>query len=565
MEVVVKGAQDVLLTGNPEKSPFRHLYKRSSPFALCDYKSYFIGGNLTLFKRGDLLSKCYLMLEDFTGRTVIPSSWSGLFDTVDLYIGGQLIDSQDYTYSSLLWPALESDNLSQSAVPGTFYPLRFFFCNSWSSALPIAGIKCHDVEFRITNPSPNYKFVLWQTFINLGDEERAMVPSEMVITQVQRVLTAGKTNYSELIGPVKYLASQTPYQKKWKFSFSLPPNNDGTYYFGWGVALSGDGSTAIVGDPSQSWVGIFTKSENSWSDVVALTDVPPGFTGGYVGISDDGSRAVVSCGFLQPITPAYRGAAGVYTKTNGSWSELPTLLPSPAPVSDYFKRPVSISGDGYTVIAGQYDTNWAGIYTKTGSSWSEAVPLAPESGAQQFGYSVSISRDGSTAIVGDPGNNWAGIYTKTGSSWSAAVPLAPENGAQNFGWAVALSGDASTAIVGDPDNNWAGIYTKTDGSWSAAVKLEPEIGAQQFGYSVSISSDGSTVIVGDGVLSAGVGANWAGIYTKTGSSWSEAVPLTPESGARWFGGAVALSGDGSTAIIGDPGNAVAWAGIYNFI
>jgi hypothetical protein len=207
MEVVVKGAQDVLLTGNPDKSPFRHLYKRSSPFALCDYKSYFINGNLTLFKRGDLLSKCYLMLEDFKGKTVVPASWSGLFDTVDLYIGGQLIDSQDYTYSSVIWPALESDNLSHGVAPGTFYPLRFFFCNSWSSALPIAGIKCHDVEFRITKPSPNYKFVLWHTFINLGDEERALIPSEIVITQVQRVLMAKKTNYSELIGPVKYLAS----------------------------------------------------------------------------------------------------------------------------------------------------------------------------------------------------------------------------------------------------------------------------------------------------------------------------------------------------------------------
>ena len=563
MEVVVKGAQDALLTGNPDKSPYRHLYKRSSPFALCDYKSYFIGGQLTLFKRGDLLSKCYLMLENFTANTVIPTSWAGLFDTVDLYIGGQLIDSQDYTYSSVIWPALESDNLSQSAVPGTFYPLRFFFCNSWSSALPIAGIKCHDVEFRLTNPSPNYKFVLWQTFINLGDEERALVPSEMVITQVQRVLTANKTNYSELIGPVKYLASQIPpYQKTWKFSYSFPPVNNGDTFFGWGVALSRDGSTAIIGDPAINWVGVFTKTEDYWSDAVELLGVPSGQTGAYVSISDDGSTAIVSSGFFYPLPPELRSGAGIYTKTNGSWSTVPSILVSPDPVSIFFTRPVSISGDGSTVIAGQYDTNWAGIYTKTGSSWSEAVPLTAESGAVQFGQAVSISRDGSTAIVGDPGNNWAGIYYKTGDSWSAAVPLTPENGAQNFGWAVALSGDASTAIVGDPNNNWAGIYYKTGGSWSAAVPLTPEYGAQNFGYSVSISSDGSTVIVGDGNLTTGVYANWAGIYTKTGGSWSAAVPLTPESGAAWFGGAVALSGDGSTALVGDPGNNVAWAGIY---
>jgi hypothetical protein len=257
MEVVVKGAQDVLLTGNPEKSPFRHLYKRSSPFALCDYKSYFIGGNLTLFKRGDLLSKCYLMLEDFAGRTVIPSSWSGLFDTVDLYIGGQLIDSQDYIYSSFIWPALESDNISQSVAPGTFYPLRFFFCNSWSSALPIAGIKCHDVEFRITNPSPNYKFVLWQTFINLGDEERAMVPSEMVITQVQRVLTSGKTNYSELIGPVKYLAS-----------LSFPP------------VLSNPGNQNLDTSSGPATFTVYNTggAVASWSSSPALGSLPAGMT-----------------------------------------------------------------------------------------------------------------------------------------------------------------------------------------------------------------------------------------------------------------------------------------------
>ena len=261
MELVIKGAQDVLLTGNPDKSPFRHLYKRSSPFALCDYKSYFINGNLTLFKRGDLLSKCYLMLEDFTGKTVVPGSWSGLFDTVDLYIGGQLIDSQDYTYSSVIWPSLESDNLSQGVAPGTFYPLRFFFCNSWSSALPISGIKCHDVEFRITKPSPNYKFVLWHTFINLGDEERALVPSEIVITQVQRVLTSGKTNYSELIGPVKYLAAgiYTKTASGWSQAVPLTPPS-GAVSFGYAVGISSDGSTAIVGANYTNWAGIYTKT-----------------------------------------------------------------------------------------------------------------------------------------------------------------------------------------------------------------------------------------------------------------------------------------------------------------
>jgi len=417
MEVVVKGAQDVLLTGNPDKSPFRHLYKRSSPFALCDYKSYFINGNLTLFKRGDLLSKCYLMLEDFKGKTVVPASWSGLFDTVDLYIGGQLIDSQDYTYSSVIWPALESDNLSHGVAPGTFYPLRFFFCNSWSSALPIAGIKCHDVEFRITKPSPNYKFVLWHTFINLGDEERALIPSEIVITQVQRVLMAKKTNYSELIGPVKYLAS----------------------------------FQAVIYQPTQTYFNSINKTQTLTLTSSQGTGVVWKFVGLPSGVTQVGTSSTLQIG----IGPGFASTA------------VTASLPGVAPITFNLKNNISTinlfngavgnSADGWALIGTVYFW-WGGgdgdatpvvndaLYTSSTDTWNVTFPYTATGGRALFPQHSNgpIPTDGVRY-----GWTVAGLATGTGGPVLLVIDVLNKTLTE-----VAISGPLSTAISESYDSKY---------------------------------------------------------------------------------------------------------------
>src|SRR5579859_5134472 len=77
------------------------------------------------------------------------------------------------------------------------------------------------------------------------------------------------------------------------------------------------------------------------------------------------------------------------------------------------------------------------------------------------------------------------------------------------------------------------------------------VGNQQ-GISVALSSDGTTAIVGAKGDAGGVGAAW--VYTRAGGVWTQQAKLvgSAAAGLAAQGTSVAISGDGNTAIIGGP-------------
>lgn len=75
----------------------------------------------------------------------------------------------------------------------------------------------------------------------------------------------------------------------------------------------------------------------------------------------------------------------------------------------------------------------------------------------------------------------------------------------NFGCAVALSGDGNTALIGaygdDDKGSYSGsayIYIRSGSTWVQQTKLVASDGAagDRFGYAVALSSDGSTALIG---------------------------------------------------------------------
>jgi hypothetical protein len=106
---------------------------------------------------------------------------------------------------------------------------------------------------------------------------------------------------------------------------------------------------------------------------------------------------------------------------------------------------------------------------------------------------------------------------------------------------VALSGDGKTALIGGPgdgtDTGAAWVYTYANSVWSVDTKiLAPTIGddaesnSGYFGGSVALSSDGGTALIGgyaDGSTNGNgddTGAAW--VYTSLGSAWTERAKLT---------------------------------------
>jgi len=242
VQLVATGPQDEWLTGKPEISFYRSNYKRYTQFSSSVERQVIqgtpIAGGISTIrfeKKGDLLSYVYLTAKDNNGSSIANLDWSKVIDKIDLYIGGQIVDSQDIEYMTDIEPLTGAQNWSQRYLNSTsatfnnkiaaFLPLKFFFCKDWANALPLIALQFHDVEIRI-NWSPNLstnqtvagaatspsslQYICWGNFTYLDQAERdwfAKSGHDMLVTQVQRVIM-GTSAIQELAlaQPVKFIA-----------------------------------------------------------------------------------------------------------------------------------------------------------------------------------------------------------------------------------------------------------------------------------------------------------------------------------------------------------------------
>jgi FG-GAP repeat len=181
------------------------------------------------------------------------------------------------------------------------------------------------------------------------------------------------------------------------------------------------------------------------------------------------------------------------------------------------------------------------------------------------GGSVALSADGNTAIVGGDADNGIGaawVFTQSGGVWTQQAKLVGTGaiGIAEQGFSVALSGDGNTAIVGGPDdNNQAGaawVFTQSGGFWTQqGAKLfgGGAVGAAQQGWAIALSGDGKTAIAGGYSDNGFAGAAW--VFTQSNGVWSQQGSKLIGTGAigqAEQGGSVSLSADGNTAIVGGP-------------
>ena len=229
-QLVAVGAQDVHLVGDPQVSFFRSTYKRHTNFSQTVERQV-IQGNVSnngmstirFERKGDMLNYVYLMpiAGDGLSANSFTDNWTDVISKVELLIGGQVIDEQDSTYSTLIAPTLSafssSKSVSASLYDGTstakFYPLRFSFCENWQSALPLISLQYHDVELRVTwgSEAAASKWEVYANYAYLDTQERevfASQPQNMIMTQVQKAISSNsKIQELNFNHPVKYIAA----------------------------------------------------------------------------------------------------------------------------------------------------------------------------------------------------------------------------------------------------------------------------------------------------------------------------------------------------------------------
>jgi hypothetical protein len=354
----------------------------------------------------------------------------------------------------------------------------------------------------------------------------------------------------------------------------------GKAWQGTSVALSSDGTTALVGGHRDSggvgaaWV--FTKNGGVWTQqgkkLVGTGAVGAARQGASVSLSADGNTAVVGGNYDNNDS----GAVWVFTRNGSTWSQQGSKLVGRGAVGKAVQgQSVSVSADGNTVVVGgPVDDNLIGaawVFTRSGNVWSQHEEKLVGTGGQASahqGYSVSLSGDGRTALMGGYGDRSnvgaAWIFTRNGEVWiqegNKLVGDGVVGSSSYQGSSVALSGDGNTAVVGGPADNglrgamWA--FTRSEGLWSQqGEKLVAGTGVYiAVGSSASISADGNTAIVGGHADNNSVGAAW--VFTRSGGVWSPRNKLVGSGavGSAHQGSAVSLSADGNTALVGGPGD-----------
>jgi hypothetical protein len=298
-----------------------------------------------------------------------------------------------------------------------------------------------------------------------------------------------------------------------------------------------------------------------------------GFFGGSVALSSDGSTALIgACDGHGRV-----GAAWVFTRSGSTWSQGEKLTATNEIGGACFGISVGLSREGNTaLIGGRDDNNGAGaawVFTRSGATWAQGEKLTGSGETQNgdFGASVALSGDGDTALIGGirdgsfAGAAW--VFTRSASTWTqqgSKLTASDESNGKyggDFAASVALSDDGNTALIGGGNDNegagaaWA--FTRSSSTWSQqGSKLTASDASgpygSAFGSSVALSGDGNTALIGGGNDNEGAGAAWA--FTRSESIWSQREKLTgsEEIGKGRVGYSVALSADGNTALVGGP-------------
>jgi hypothetical protein len=210
MQLVAYGAQDIYLTGNPQITFFKVVYRRHTNFAVESIEQTYNGSaaagskiSVTVSRNGDLLSQVWVSNTSAGIGNTAAKAWTCV-DNVEVEIGGQIVDKQ-YGHWMQVWTDLthtkdQSVQLNKclgstdTAGSVSYLPLQFWFCRNPGLALPLIALQYHEVKLNVTFAGTANgvgalgTIKVWCDYVFLDTDERrrfAQVSHEYLIEQVQ--------------------------------------------------------------------------------------------------------------------------------------------------------------------------------------------------------------------------------------------------------------------------------------------------------------------------------------------------------------------------------------------
>ena len=325
--------------------------------------------------------------------------------------------------------------------------------------------------------------------------------------------------------------------------------------------------------------------------------------GSAVAVSGETVVVGASFEFNGSDTGPVAGAAYVFVRQGGAWSEQAYLKASNRNGFDRFGSSVSVSGDTIVVGAPAEDSGATGaggnqddesvtdsgaayVFVRSGTTWTQQAYLKASNPGQSDWFGGAVSVSGDTVVVGafsedssaagvnvEQADNSASdsgaayVFTRSGATWSQQAYLKASNAGagDQFGSAVAVSGE--TVVVGAPkeDSSATGVagnqssnsvfnagatyvFARSGATWSQQAYLKsinPPAFGDEFGTSAAVSGD--TVVVGT------FRALFVYVFVRDGVTWGPQASLKVTQSSPdqdLFGSSVSVSGD--TVVVGAP-------------
>jgi sugar lactone lactonase YvrE len=342
--------------------------------------------------------------------------------------------------------------------------------------------------------------------------------------------------------------------------------------FGDPVSLDGDTAAIMAGgkNGARGAVYVFVRSGGVWTQQAELAPADAIPYNGF-GMSMSLSKDTVVVGAWG--NNGTQGAVYVFVRSGGVWTQQQKFTGSDSVTGDFFGYCVSVSGD--TAVIGANSKNGhqgaAYVFVRSGGVWTQQQELTASDGVANDYFGAAVAVSGDTAAVGAWSKNGmqgaAYVFVRSGGVWTQQQKLTASNGVYGdyFGSAVSVSGDTAAigANLANGVHGAAYVFVRSGGVWTQQQELTASDGAAYDEYGDPTVVSGDTLLIGAHNKNSGQGAAY--VYVRSGGVWSLQEEVTASDGAAGqdFADSVSLSGD--TALISAVGTVGSQGAAYVYV
>lgn len=213
-----------------------------------------------------------------------------------------------------------------------------------------------------------------------------------------------------------------------------------------------------------------------------------------------------------------QGAVYVFTNAGGVWTQQAHIVPDDPQVAELgfslsLQNDTLLVGAPASSVAGLSEVGAAFIYTRVNGAWTQQARFEPSIDTQDALFGTGVSLDGNTAAVGNPGVGIASVFTENSGFWTLQQQITGPvlNSDSDFATSLKVIGDV--LLIGayedfrssdELQTGTAFVYRRGGSTWTEQADLlmapeqnglpGPGVANQRFANLVTMTHIGSTTL-----------------------------------------------------------------------